>query len=272
MRAACRISWPVLGSGPAGRSPGAKLLRVQPAGCVPSTRGAPGLRLLTHPAGRQTAAPSLTIPGAGRCRGVGTYRRFPLHRRGSTARWACRPVWYRPQHEPGCNKAEAPAANGLGGNMAVRCSPRGQGEPAAPQTTPVDGPRAPPWASEMGPHHSVHSLARRGGQVRVTRGRGRVGSRPWPRNRGRPRPRPRTSACQRCSRAWPRYPPAASLGHPRRGGRFRGELDETVERPARRTGATRRGPRLPGSIVRGTRTGPPGRHWEPAASRPGLLL
>jgi len=46
----------------------------------------------------------------------------------------------------------------------------------------------------------------------------------------------------------------------------------TVERPARRTGATRRGPRLPGSIVRGTRTGPPGRHWEPAASRPGLLL
>jgi len=33
-----------------------------------------------------------------------------------------------------------------------------------------------------------------------------------------------------------------------------------VERPAPRTGATQRGPRPPGSIVRGTRTGSPGRH------------
>jgi hypothetical protein len=42
----------------------------------------------------------------------------------------------------------------------------------------------------------------------------------------------------------------------------------TVERPAQRTGATRRGPRPPGSIVRGTRTGPPGRPRPRAGCEP----
>ena len=45
----------------------------------------------------------------------------------------------------------------------------------------------------------------------------------------------------------------------------------SVERPAPRTGATRRGPRPPGSIVRGSRPGSPGRHlpeakWGPSGN------
>ena len=39
-------------------------------------------------------------------------------------------------------------------------------------------------------------------------------------------------------------------------------------RPAPRTGATRRGPRPPGSIVRGSRPGPPGRHLPEAKRGP----
>src|SRR5215831_16574401 len=41
-----------------------------------------------------------------------------------------------------------------------------------------------------------------------------------------------------------------------------------VERPALRTGATQRGPRPPGSIVRGSRPGPPGRHLPEAKRGP----
>jgi hypothetical protein len=64
---ACRISWPVLGSRPAGRSPGAKLAaRAARWPCSPlaasQRRGAPGLRLLTYPAGRKTAPRPLTNP------------------------------------------------------------------------------------------------------------------------------------------------------------------------------------------------------------------
>ena len=44
-----------------------------------------------------------------------------------------------------------------------------------------------------------------------------------------------------------------------------------AERPARRRGVARRGPRLPASTVRGTRLRPPGRHRPgPRASRSGL--
>ena len=48
--------------------------------------------------------------------------------------------------------------------MAVRCSLRGEGSLRRRKPPPWMGRGLPPWASEMGPHHSVHSLARRGGR------------------------------------------------------------------------------------------------------------
>jgi hypothetical protein len=70
MRLACCITWPVLGSGRR-RSPGAKLAAAHAAqGCVPSTRGAPGLRSPTYPGGPQNSAPPPDHHQGGCCRGV----------------------------------------------------------------------------------------------------------------------------------------------------------------------------------------------------------
>ena len=97
-----------------------------------------------HPG--RNSAPSLIIPRAGPLQQRRYLPPLPRHRRGCTACRACRPVWYRPQHEPGCNKAGAPVANGLGGDMAVRCSLRGQGSLRCRKPPPWIGPQAPSLA------------------------------------------------------------------------------------------------------------------------------
>ena len=67
-----------------------------------------------------------------------------------------------------------------------------------------------------------------------------------------------TREIRRCLKRYIAREPYRKLNQSIRPGTYR--PGRAVERPAPRTGATRRGPRPPGSIVRGSRPGSPGRH------------